>query len=290
MQKKIKKYHKHLIILPFVIAFFTLHTLPFLQGFFYSFTDWKGYGTWKFVGLSNFVHIFKDNSIISSYRFTFKLAIFSTIIVNIISLLIAIGLNANIKFKKSLKTIYFIPYILGTLIIGYIFNFIFTHLIPQIATTVNIPFLQKNILGTNHAWIGILIVTVWQSMAFHTLIYLSGLQTINKSIYEAARIDGASKMTQFRKITFPLLAPFFTINMILSARSFMMAFDQIVALTGGGPGTETTTISLHIYKKGFQGAQFSYQSANSVLLFIVILIFSFAQLKYLEKREDGIDG
>ena len=281
------KIHKafYWMTLPLVAVFFLFHTIPFLQGIFYSFTNWRGYGEWNFVGIRNYLHMFKDPDIAQSYLFTFKFAIVSTVLVNIIGLAIALGLNAKIKFQKFLKAVYFLPYMLGTLIVGFIFNFIFAQLLPGFGIAAGIESLSVNILGTEHAWIGIVVVTVWQSLAFTTLIYLSGLQTIDQDIYEAADIDGASGFTLFRKVTFPLLAPFFTINMVLSAKGFLMAFDQIVAMTGGGPGVSTTSISLLIYKKGFTGGQFAYQSANSVVLFLVVVTISIIQLRILEKRE-----
>lgn len=275
----------YLMVVPVAILFFIFHTIPFLQGIFYSFTNWRGYGEWDFVGFKNYLHMFQDADILNSYVFTFKFAIISTILVNIIGLFLAIGLNSKIKFQKILKAVYFLPYMLGTLIIGFIFNFIFAHLVPEFGIGAGIEALSVNILGTEYAWVGIVIVTVWQSLAFTTLIYLSGLQTVDQDIYEAADLDGASGFTLFRKITFPLLAPFFTINMVLSAKGFLMAFDQIVAMTNGGPGTSTTSISLLIYKKGFTGGQFAYQSANSVVLFLVVVIISIVQLRILEKRE-----
>ncbi|HCM89953.1 MULTISPECIES: sugar ABC transporter permease [Vagococcus] len=275
----------YLMVVPVAILFFIFHTIPFLQGIFYSFTNWRGYGEWDFVGFKNYLHMFQDADILNSYVFTFKFAIISTILVNIIGLFLAIGLNSKIKFQKILKAVYFLPYMLGTLIIGFIFNFIFARLVPEFGIGAGIEALSVNILGTEYAWVGIVIVTVWQSLAFTTLIYLSGLQTVDQDIYEAADLDGASGFTLFRKITFPLLAPFFTINMVLSAKGFLMAFDQIVAMTNGGPGTSTTSISLLIYKKGFTGGQFAYQSANSVVLFLVVVIISIVQLRILEKRE-----
>ncbi len=276
----------YIMVIPLAILFFVFHTWPFLQGIFYSFTDWKGYGNWNFVGLRNFLHIFKDPNVVTSYLFTFKFTILATILVNVISLALACGLNAKIKFKNFLKVIYFIPYMLGTLIIGYVFKFIFSNLVPIAGKALGIEALSVNILGTNHAWIGVLIVTVWQSLAFNTLIYLSGLQTIDQDLYEAADLDGAVGIKRFLKITFPLIAPFFTINMVLTVKGFLMAFDQFMAMTGGGPGTSTTTISLLIYKKGFQGAQFAYQSANAVMLFIIVVAISVFQLRVLEKREE----
>lgn len=278
----------YLMVIPFVILFFLFHTIPFLQGIFYSFTDWKGYGVWHTVGLRNYIQFFKDPAIMQTYLFTIKFAVCATILVNVLSLALACGLNAKIKFKNTIKALYFLPYMLGVLIIGFVFNFIFGNVIPQLGTSLGIEALSKNILGTNQAWLGILFVTVWQSMAFNTMIYLSGLQTVDKDIYEAADLDGASGLKRFRTITFPLIAPFFTINMVLSVKGFLMAFDQIMAMTGGGPGTSTTSISVLIYKRGFDGGQFAYQSANAVILFLIIAGISILQLKILEKREAKI--
>lgn len=279
----------YVMTIPMAILFFIFHTYPFLQGIFYSFTDWKGYGNWKFVGLRNYLHIFADPNVSGSYLFTMKYAIVATILVNGLSLLLACGLNSRIRFKNALKSVYFLPYMLGTLIVGYVFNYIFANLVPVVGQALNIKALSVNILGTNHAWLGVLFVSVWKSLAFNTLIYLSGLQTVDQDIYEAADLDGAKGSTKFFKITFPLIAPFFTINMVLCVKNFLMAFDEFMAMTGGGPGTLTTTISLLIYKKGFQGAQFAYQSANAVLLFIVVVAISVFQLRVLEKREERVN-
>lgn len=278
----------YLMVVPMAVLFFCFHTLPFLQGVFYSFTDWKGYGDWNFVGLRNYLHIFKDKNVISAYLFTLQFAVCATILVNVLSLVLACALNAKIKCRNFLKAVFFLPYMLGTLIISYVFKYIFSNVVPAIGKALGIASLSVNILGTNHAWIGVLVVTIWQSMAFNTLIYLFGLQTVDRDLYEAAALDGATGMKRFLKITFPLIAPFFTINMVLSGKNFLMAFDQFIAMTNGGPGTATTTISVLIYKKGFSGGQFAYQSANAVLLFIVVVLISVFQLRVLEKREEKV--
>ncbi|MDR0300601.1 MAG: sugar ABC transporter permease [Streptococcaceae bacterium] len=275
----------YFMVLPLAALFFLFHTLPFLQGIFYSLTDWQGFGVWSFVGLNNYLHLFTDPTILGAYAFTFKFAIAATVTVNILSLLIALGLNSKIKLQGFLKAVYFMPYMLSTLIIGFVFTFIFSNLIPQIGRSLSVQALSVSILGTDKAWLGVLIVTVWQSLAFNTLIYLSGLQTIDGDVNEAALLDGATGLTKFRTITFPLLAPFFTINMVLSVKNFLMVFDQIIAMTGGGPGNSTTSISVLIYQKGFNGGQFAIQSANSVILFLIVIIISFFQLRVLEKRE-----
>ena len=274
------------IIIPMLIVFFLFHTLPLLRGIVYSFTNFKGFGDFEFVGFMNYKYLFTDSRILNSYKFTFKFAILSTVIVNILSLGLAILLNSKIKLKNTLRGLYFMPNILGGLIIGYIFNYIFTFIVPKMGSALGISVLEKSILGsTNFAWIAVVIVASWQAIAFNTIIYISGLQTIPEDVYEASGIDGAGKWVQFKKITFPLIAPFFTINMVLCMKNFLMVFDQIMSLTGGGPAQSTESISLLIYKAGFGGNQFGYQSANSVIYFIVIVAISVIQIKVLEKRE-----
>src|SRR5699024_6470777 len=163
-----------LMVIPSFLVFFTFHTYPALQGIFYRFTDFKGYGTWAFVGFKNYINVFKDTRALSAYVFTFQFAVVSTILVHILSLLIALGLSSQIKMYKTLRAIYFLPYVLSILIVGYIFNFIFTHMIPDLGEFLNIGFLSTNILGNKSlAWIGIVIVAVWQGVAFNTLLYLA---------------------------------------------------------------------------------------------------------------------
>lgn len=276
--------HYWWMVAPAFMLFFGFHTFPALQGLFYSFTNYRGYGTWEFVGIKNYINVFKDSRALSAYFFTLQFAIVSTILVNIASLALAIGLNSNIKFKTFLRAVYFIPNVLSILIVGFIFKFIFSNLVPDLFAEGSV--LSRNILGNpDLAWIGVVLVAVWQAMAFNMLIYLAGLQTISDDLYEAASIDGASKWQQFRMITFPMIAPFFTINMVLALKGFLMAFDHIMALTAGGPGRATESISIVIYRGGFEGGQFAYQSANAVIYFVVILVLSIVQLRTLKLRE-----
>lgn len=270
------------------VLFFCFHTIPFIRGILYSFTDWKGYGEWNFVGLRNYLHMLDDSDTLGAYLFTFKFAVITTILVNIFSLALACGLNSRIRFKNAIKAVYFLPYMLGNLIVGFIFNYIFANMIPELGKTLGINALSVNILGTTHAMWGIIIVTLWTGCAFNTLIYIAGLQSIETEVYEAASLDGATGFKRFSKITFPLLAPSFTVNMVLSAKGYLMVYDQIMAMTDGGPGNTTTSIAVLIYKKGFGGGQFAYQSANAVVLFLVVVLISVLQLRILEKREEKI--
>ncbi|MCL4514286.1 MAG: sugar ABC transporter permease [Firmicutes bacterium] len=272
--------------IPALVLFFVFHTYPALEGIFYSFTNWPGYGDFQFVGLKNYLNLLKDGRAWDSYLFTFKFAIISTLLVNLLSMLAAVLLNERIKLKRLLRAVYFLPNVLSILIIGFIFNYIFTYLLPALGERLGITALATNILGNPAlAWVGVVFVAVWQASAFNTLLYLAGLQAIPDDLYEAASIDGAGRWQRFARITFPLIAPFFTINMVLAMKNFLMVFDHIMALTGGGPGRATESISLLIYRGGFQGGEFAYQSANAVIYFLVILVVSFLQIKFLQKRE-----
>jgi raffinose/stachyose/melibiose transport system permease protein len=272
--------------LPAVLLFFVFHTLPALQGVFYSFTSSRGFGAWEFVGLDNYVRLFSDPVVLNSYKFTIGFAIVATVLANVVALLIAVGLTARIRFRSFLRGVFFLPAVLATLVIGYIFTFLFGNAVPPVGQALGIDALSTNILGNpSLAWVGVVVVTVWHGAATTIVIYMAGLQTVPEDVTEAAMIDGAGPWARFWRITFPLLAPFFTVNMVLSLKNFLMVFDQIVALTAGGPGTATTSISLLIYTKGFTGGQFAYQSANAVLYFLVIALLSVTQLRFLRKRE-----
>ncbi|MDH6374415.1 raffinose/stachyose/melibiose transport system permease protein [Paenibacillus sp. PastF-3] len=277
----------YLMTIPALLLFFAFHTFPAIQGIYYSFTNWDGFSdSFDYVGFKNFINIFQDENVLNSYVFTFKYAILTTILINIISLLIALGLNAKIKAKNFFRGVYFLPNILSVLIVGFIFNYLFANVFPIWGAKLGSEFLSQNILGNSDwAWIGIVIVAVWQGIAYNTILYLAGLQTIPHDLYEASNLDGASRWREFWSITFPMLASFFTINMVLAMKGGLMVFDQIVALTGGGPGRSTQSIAHLIYTGGFQGGEFAYQSANAVIYFIVIVVISALQLKFLQKRE-----
>lgn len=215
------------MVLPAFVPFVVFHTVPVLQGISFSFTDSPGYGTWNFVGLSNYLALFTDDRVIAAYLFTFKIGV-------------ALGID-------------------------------------RLSTSI--------LADPSFAWIGILVLAVWQATAFNTILYLAGLQTVPGELYEAASIDGASPWRQFRSITFPMIAAFFTINMVLALKGFMQVFDHIIAMTNGGPGTSTESVGVLIYKGGLQGGEYGYQLANAVVFIIIIAVFAIVQLRFLQRRE-----
>ncbi len=278
-----------LITIPVVALFICFNTLPLIKGFIYSFTNFKGYGSYEWVGFRKYADLFTDARVAKSYWFTFKYALLGTILTNVISLVIAMGLNSKIKGKSVLRGIYFIPNVLGGLVIGYIFSFIFTYVLPVIGQSLGISVLSSSMLSnTSTAWIAIVIVGCWQAIAMNTIIYISGLQTVPEDIYEAGAIDGVTGWRKFKDLTFPLIIPFFGINMVLSMKNFLMVFDQIMALTKGGPSQSTESISYLIYNNGMSGGQFGFQSANAFLFFVVIVVISVVQMTVMNKKEEQL--
>ena len=278
-----------LITIPVVALFFCFNTLPLIKGFLYSFTNFRGYGSYDMVGLRNYRDLFTDARVGKSYLFTIKYAVVCTIIVNIISLLLALGLNSKIKGKGTLRGIYFVPNVLGSLVVGYIFGFFFTYILPAVGQKLGIGFLSSSILAKEStAWIGIVIVGAWQSIAMNTIIYISGLQTVPEDVYEAGSLDGATGWKKFKNLTFPLIIPFFTINMVLCMKNFLMVFDQVMALTKGGPSQSTESISFLIYNNGMGGGQFGFQSANAFVFFVVIVAISVMQMRFMNKKEEQL--
>ncbi len=276
-----------LMTLPAFLLFFFFHTVPLIMGIFYSFTNYRGFGTWEFVGLQNYLSLFADERITSSYWFTFQFAVVGTIGINVVALAIAIGLNARIKLRNTLRGVFFVPYVLSILIVGFIFNYIFAFLLPEFGLLAGIERLSANILSDpSLAWVAVVIVAIWQGAAFAIVLYLAGLQTVPDEQLEAADLDGAGSWGKFRHITWPLIAPFFTINVVLGMKGMLQVFDLIVALTGGGPGTSTEAVSLVIYRGGFEGAEFAYQQANAVVFLVVLIAIAAIQLKYLQNREE----
>ena len=276
-----------LITIPILALFFCFNTLPLIKGVIYSFTNFRGYGEFDWVGIRNYTDLFTDARVGKSYLFTFKLAIVATIVVNVLSLVLALGLNSKIKFKSALRGMYFVPNILGALVVGYIFNYFFTYILPTVVKMMGGK--GDSILASSKwAWVAIVIVCAWQSVAINTIIYISGLQTVPEDVYEAGSLDGATGWKKFKNLTFPLILPFFTINMVLCMKNFLMVFDQIMALTKGGPAQSTESISFLIYNNGMAGGQFGFQSANAVVFFVVIVVISVLQMNFLGNKEEQL--
>jgi raffinose/stachyose/melibiose transport system permease protein len=274
----------YVMLLPAVILFTVFITVPGLVGMFYSFTDYVGYGDWRFIGLTNFTAIFSDPRILSAYTFTMGFSLVTVLVVNAIALGLAIALNAKIKFKKALRATFVLPMVISGIVIAYVFNYLFSTSLPTIASALGIESLSSSILANpSLAWIGVVIVTAWQAVPGAMIIYLAGLLAIPGDVYEAADVDGASPWRQFTAITLPLMMGYVVINTILGFKNFLNAYDIIVGLTNGGPGTSTFSIAMTIFT-GFTSGDYAYQMANAVLFFVVTIVISLLQLAIVQRR------
>ena len=274
----------YVMLVPIIAAFTFFITFPAVEGMFYSFTNFVGYGHWKFVGLTNYQAAFSDPNIRHSYGFTLLFAITTTIVVNVASLLLALGLNSKIKWQKGFRAVFFLPMVISGLVISYVFNYLFSTSLPLISTNVGFHPLETSILTNSHyAWLGVVFVSAWQSCPGAIIIYLAGLLAIPTEVYEAASIDGATTWKRFAHVTFPLLFPFVVINSVLGLKGFLNVYDVVVGLTNGGPGTSTQSVAMSIFT-GFTGGDYAYQMANAVIFFVITLILSVLQLSVIRRQ------
>ncbi|MBM7568474.1 carbohydrate ABC transporter permease [Paenibacillus sacheonensis] len=283
-----------LLLLPALIGFVIFFLYPSIQSIFYSFTNYSvNKLDYSFVGLRNYVNVFKDEHVIASIKNTVYFAVCSTLLQNVLAIPLAVALNAKLKTKFLLRMVYFMPWCFSGLIIGFLWSFILSssddgllnHLIHQLG----IGFLPNNWLGDpSLAMKSVIFVAVWQTTGWAMIIYLANLQSIPAELYESVKIDGAGKFQAFWHITFKFLAPAMTINVLLSTIGGFKVYDQILALTNGGPGYATESITFSIMNYGFSENKYAYASALSVVMLVVILLISLVQLRFFSKREDNI--
>lgn len=266
------------MVFPAVALFTFFITLPAIAGAILSFTNYAGFGAWKWVGLENYISMFHDSTIMGSYKFTLLFAVVTTVVVNALALVLAIALNSKIHLKRALRSIFFVPMVLSGIVVAYVFQYIFGFEIPTI-------FGGQSLLASQHwAWLGVVIVTAWQTIPSAMVIYLAGLVAIPGETYEAAVMDGASVWRTFRSITLPLMAGYVIINTVLCFKNYLNVYDVVVGLTGGGPGTATTSVAMGMFN-GFDNGDYAYSMANAVIFFIITVVISLLQLRLMKGRE-----
>lgn len=270
----------------FAVSFFILY--PFLNGLKISFTNWNGFSqTYDYVGFSQYVRMLQDPDTWLIVKNTLLYGIGSTFFQNIIGLLYALLLNQSIKMRSITRTIIYLPVIISPLIMGYIWYFFFSFQGGALNDVLIFLGLDKiNALADPaiNTWI-IVFVNTYQFVGVAMIIYLAGLQSISKDFYEAAQIDGASSLQQFKNITLPLLMPSITINMVLNIIGGLKLFDVIVALTNGGPGNASQSMSTFMYDLYFNRQDAGYAATQGILMAVIILVISLAALMYFKRKE-----
>jgi len=269
----------YLFLLPTLVLFTLCITLPAIMGITFSFTDSVGFGEFQFIGLTNYVALFSDPAIRSSYLFTIGFALVTVLLVNLLAFLLAVGLTAKIRGKIALRAAFVLPMVISGIVIAYVFNFLFSNSLPQLGQAVGITALEQSLLANpDLAWVTIVIVTAWQAIPSALLIYIAGILSIPAEVYEAASMDGASSMRRLVSITLPLVAGYVVINLVIGFKNFLNAYDIIVGLTNGGPGTATRSVAMTIFS-GFTGGDYAYQMANATIFFLIAVVLAVIQLR-----------
>jgi multiple sugar transport system permease protein/raffinose/stachyose/melibiose transport system permease protein len=289
------KRRKMLSLLVFILPSTLIYTLfvmyPSVSGLYYSLTNWDGISpSYKLIGLDNFRDIFHDPLFYKAVKNSFTFAIIVVIIKNAIALWFAVLLDKKLKFTGFFRSVFFLPAILSSIIVAYTWVTIFNPVFGSWQTIFQALGLESiaklDLLGSKStALYTVAFVSIWQNMGYAMVIYLAGLQTIPGELYESAGMDGAGRWKQFWHVTFPLVAPAITINLILSTINTLKEFDLVYILTGGGPFDASQVIGTAIYKIAFETNRFGYGIAMSLILFVIIATVSLGQLWYLKKRE-----
>lgn len=290
MDKNKQKFLLYLIILPAFLIFLIFFIAPFISGLFISFTSWSGFNEIKFAGFKNFIEFFTNKNAYSALGRTLWLTFIIVIFQNITALFFAVILERKIKGKDLFKVIFFVPTMLSSIVVGYMWSFIFdpmNGLFNKLFTFFNLSELAKiNLLGNPKLALYTIIFTLlWQYTGYTMVIYIAGLSNVPPELNEAGYIDGTNNWQNFKYITFPMIAPAVTINILISVIGALKLFDQIYVMTGGGPGRTTESLTLLIYKEGFGASRLGFGTASSTILFILVLIISLILLTYLRQRE-----
>jgi raffinose/stachyose/melibiose transport system permease protein len=268
-----------LMLVPSLVLFTLAITVPAIMGITLSFTDSVGFGEFRWVGLTNYVAMFTDPAILSSYTFTIGFALVTVLVVNVVAFLLAVLLCSKIRAKVALRAIFVLPMVISGIIIAYVFSFLFANSLPQFGAWIGVEPLASSLLANpDLAWLTIVFVTAWQSIPSALLIYIAGILSIPGEVYEAAAMDGASPTRRLISITLPLVAGYVIINLIIGFKNHLNAYDIIVGLTNGGPGTSTRSVAMTIFS-GFTGGDYAYQMANATIFFLIAVVLAVLQLR-----------
>ena len=285
MKRKSDRAWYALFVLPLVFVFITVVIIPFIIGIGYSFVSWDGMPLNKktFVGFSNYIDLFTDKNFISSAGRTLLFTVIAVLIINIIGLAFALMVTSKLKVRNIARTMLFMPYLIGGLILGYIWKFIFTDIFKYIGEATGLT----NIF---FSWLldpkfALIIVTTWQMAGYIMIIYITGIQAIPEDVVEAAEVDGANFWQTLLRIKFPLIMPSFTICLFMTLSNCFKIYDVNVSLTGGGPNKATEMLAMNIYNEIFSLNHYGYGQAKAIVFFIVVAIITLIQVSITKKRE-----
>jgi len=274
-----------LFLAPVLIALIMVVVIPLLYGVYYSFTNWDGINTPVFAGISNYMQLLGDEGFRNALWFTTKFAVVSIVLINAIGLGLALLVTQKLKGSNIMRTVFFMPNLIGGLILGFIWQFVFIQGFDAIGQAVGTEALQGWLSTTRTGFWGLVILTAWQMSGYIMIIYIAHLEGIPEDLVEAAQIDGANVFQRFRHIIFPLVAPAFTVSMFLTLSNSFKLYDQNLSLTGGAPYNSTQMVAMNIYNTAFLENKMAYAQSKALVFFIIIAVISLTQVYYHKKRE-----
>jgi raffinose/stachyose/melibiose transport system permease protein len=273
---------------PAIIFFSIVVVVPFLMSIYYSFTEWNGVtSTVKWVGFDNFKQILVgDLDFHKSFWFTTRFTVMMVLLANLLGFLLALLLTQALKTRNILRTVFFLPNVIGGLLLGFIWQFIFVKGFATIGEITKIGFFELPWLGdAPTAFWGLVIVSVWQTAGYLMIIYIAGLANVPKDILEAARIDGATRWQALYAITLPLIMPAVTVCLFLTISWAFKMYDLNVSLTKGGPFNSTESVALNIYEEAFRNNRYGLGTAKSLIFFTVVAIITVIQVWITKRKE-----
>lgn len=277
MQKTLKRYFP-IFVLPTLIAFSFAFIIPFVMGVYLSFCKFKTITNAQFVGLENYIKIFVDKDFVNAFGFTLKFSVVSIITINVFAFILALALTRKIKGTNLFRTVFFMPNLIGGIILGYIWQQMINAVLLKYETTL--------VANPTYGFWGLVILMNWQMIGYMMIIYVAGLQNVPTDLIEAAQIDGATSLQTLFKVKIPMVMPSITICLFLTVSNSFKLFDQNLALTAGAPSKKTAMLALDIYitfygRNGYEGVG----QAKAVLFFIVVAVIALGQLVLTRRKE-----
>ena len=277
MQKTLKRYFP-IFVLPTLIAFSFAFIIPFVMGVYLSFCKFKTITNAQFVGLENYIKIFADKDFVNAFGFTLKFSVVSIITINVFAFILALALTRKIKGTNLFRTVFFMPNLIGGIILGYIWQQMINAVLLKYETTL--------VANPTYGFWGLVILMNWQMIGYMMIISVAGLQNVPTDLIEAAQIDGATSLQTLFKVKIPMVMPSITICLFLTVSNSFKLFDQNLALTAGAPSKKTAMLALDIYntfygRNGYEGVG----QAKAVLFFIVVAVIALGQLVLTRRKE-----
>ena len=277
MQKTLKRYFP-IFVLPTLIAFSFAFIIPFVMGVYLSFCKFKTITNAQFVGLENYIKIFADKDFVNAFGFTLKFSVVSIVTINVFAFILALALTRKIKGTNLFRTVFFMPNLIGGIILGYIWQQMINAVLLKYETTL--------VANPTYGFWGLIILMNWQMIGYMMIIYVAGLQNVPTDLIEAAEIDGATSLQTLFKVKIPMVMPSITICLFLTVSNSFKLFDQNLALTAGAPSKKTAMLARDIYntfygRSGFEGVG----QAKAVLFFIVVAVIALGQLVLTRRKE-----